>query len=60
MISASKTRSLHTVLFVFAAKAIAAPAGSNSPADGLKILEKAKAAVLAVTVAQHPCTLTAY
>jgi hypothetical protein len=35
-----------------AVKAIAAPAGSSSPADGLKIVEKAKAAVSAVKVAQ--------
>jgi hypothetical protein len=40
------------VPFPAAVKAIAAPAGSSSPADGLKIVEKAKAAVSAVKVAQ--------
>jgi hypothetical protein len=38
------------ICFHAAVKAIAAPAGSSSPADGLKIVEKAKA--------HHPCTLT--
>jgi hypothetical protein len=33
------------VCFPAAVKAIAAPAGSSSPAGGLKIVEKAKAAV---------------
>eukprot|EP00882_Tetradesmus_deserticola_P001774 GHRQ01001906.1.p1 GENE.GHRQ01001906.1~~GHRQ01001906.1.p1 ORF type:complete len:351 (+),score=150.42 GHRQ01001906.1:100-1152(+) len=40
------------VAFVDAVKSIAAPAGSSSVADSFKIVEKAKAAVSAVKVAQ--------